>query len=108
MEKRVQFCISSIQLDKSGSMEDPPRKNRPSDHSDIYMANSALVCTTSKNVCTATISSASDKKFVNKSAEQKSFSSRNRVTEIRSVEDFRQSLQMEGISSNAAKLLTFK
>ena len=28
------------------------------------MANSALVCTTSKNVCTATISSASDKKFV--------------------------------------------
>ena len=32
------------------------RTNRPSDHSDTHMANSALVCITSKNVCTATIS----------------------------------------------------
>ena len=62
----VQFCFSSIQLDKLGSKEDPPRKNRSSNHSDTHMANSALVCSTSKNICTATISSASDKKFVNK------------------------------------------
>ena len=52
----VQFCFSSIQLDKLGSKEDPPRKNRSSNHSDTHMANSALVCSTSKNVCTATIS----------------------------------------------------
>ena len=97
--------LFSIQLDKSGSKEDPPRKNRLSDHSDTYLANSALVCTISKNVCTATISSASDKKFVNKSTGQKS-SSRNRVTEISGVEGFRQSLQKEGISSNAAKLIS--
>ena len=100
----VQFCFSSIQFDKSGSKEDPPRKNRPSNHSDTtHMANSALACTTSKNVCTATISSASDKKFVNKSTGQKSSSSRNRVTEISGVKGFRQSSQIEGISSNAAK-----
>ena len=67
----VQFCFSSIQLDKSGSKEDPPRKNRSTNQSDTHMANSALVCSTSKNVCTATISSVSDKKFVNKSTGQK-------------------------------------
>ena len=54
----VRFCFSSIHLDKSGSKEDPRRKNRSSNHSDTHMANSALVCTTAKGVCTATISSA--------------------------------------------------
>ena len=48
----------------SGSKEDPPRKNRPSNHSDTDMANSALVCTTYKNVCTDTISSASIATFL--------------------------------------------
>ena len=46
------------------------------------MANSVLVCTTSKNVCTATISSASDTKFVNKSTGQKSSSNRKRVMRL--------------------------
>ena len=70
------------------------------------MANSALVCSTSKNVCTGTISSASDKKFVNKSTEQKSSSGRNRITKISGVESFRESLQMEAFSTNAAKLIS--
>ena len=52
------------------------------------------------------ISSAPDKKFVHKSTGQKSSSRRNRVTEISGVEGFRQSLQKEGISSNAAKLIS--
>ena len=102
----IQFCFSSIQLDQSGSTEDLPRENKPSNHSDVRMANSVLVCTISKNVCTATISSALDKKFVNNSTRQKSSSSRNKVTGIRGVEGFQQSLQMEGYSSNAAKLIS--
>ena len=61
---REQFSSSSIQLDKSGSKEDSPRKNRPSNHSDTDMANSALVCTTYKNVCTDIISSASIANFL--------------------------------------------
>ena len=48
----------------------------------------------------------SDKKFVNTSTGQKSSSCRNRVSEISSVKGFRESLQMEGISSNAAKLIS--
>ena len=103
----IQFCFSSIQLDQLGSTEDLPRENKPSNHSDVCMANSVLVCTTSKNVCTATISSALDKKFVNNSTRQKSSSSRNKVTGIRDVEGFQQSLQMEGYSSNAAKLISY-
>ena len=102
----VQFCFPSIQLDKLGSKEDPLRKNRSSNHSDTHMANPALICTTSRNVCTTTISSASDKKFVSKSTGQKSSSRRNRVTQISSVEGFRQSLQIQEISSNAAKLVS--
>ena len=70
------------------------------------MAKSVLVCTTSKNVCTATICSASDKKFFNKPTGQKSSSSRNRVTGINSVEGFRKSFQMESISSNPVKYIS--
>ena len=71
------------------------------------MAKTALVRTTSKNVCTATISSATDNKFVNKFTGQKSSSSRNRITEISGLEGSQKSLQMEGISSNAAKLISY-
>ena len=71
----VRFRFSSFQLEKSVSKEDPRRKDRSSNYSDTHMANSAMVCTTSKNVCAATISSASDKKYVNKSTGEKSSSS---------------------------------
>ena len=70
------------------------------------MASSALICTDSENVCRATISSASFKKCVSKSTGKKLPSSRNKVTEISGVVDFWESLQMEGISSNAAKLIS--
>ena len=43
----IQFCFSSIQLDQLGSTEDTPRENKPSNHGDVCMANSVLVCTTS-------------------------------------------------------------
>ena len=67
------------------------------------MAKSVLICTTFKNVCTAPISSALDKKLVNKSTEQKSSSSRNRVTGISGVQGFQESLQIEGISSTGSR-----
>ena len=102
----LQFCFSSIQLDKSCPKEDHTRKNRLSNHSDTHMKNSPLVCTTSKNVCTVTISSASAKKFVINSTGRKSSSSKNRVFEISGVEGFRQSLLAEGISSNSSKLIS--
>ena len=70
------------------------------------MANSALICTNSENICRAIISSASFKKFANKSRGEKLPSSRNKVTEISGVVDFWKSLRIEGISSNAAKLIS--
>ena len=45
------------------------------DHLIIVTPTWQMVCTTSKNVCAATISSASDKKYVNKSTGEKSSSS---------------------------------
>ena len=65
------------------------------------MANSVLVCIASKNVYTATISSASDKKFVPKSTGKKPTFSRKKITKISGVKGVRESLQMEGISNNA-------
>ena len=62
------------------------------------MANSALVCKTSTNVCTTTIFSVSDKKSGNKSTWKKK--------KISGVEGFQVSLLMEGISSNAAKVVS--
>ena len=55
------------------------------------MTNSALVSTTFKSVSTATISSTSGKKIVNKSTEKKPPSSRNKVTKIRVKDGFRES-----------------
>ena len=106
LEQGIRFLSSSIQLDNLGSKEDPRRKERQSNHSDTHMASSALICTDSENVCRATISSASFKKCVSKSAGKKLPSSRNNVTEISGVVDFWESLQMEGISRNAAKLIS--
>ena len=71
------------------------------------MENSALVFATSRNLCSATISSPSDKKFVSKPTGKKSSSSRNKVTEISGVAGFQESLQMEGISRNAVKLISY-
>ena len=73
----VQFRFSSIQLDNSGSMEDLQRKYRSSNHSDFHMVNSTLLCTTSRIVFTATISSISNKKSVNTTAGKESSSSIN-------------------------------
>ena len=44
----IRFRISSIQLDKSGSKEDPRRMDISSNHCDTQMATSALVSTASK------------------------------------------------------------
>ena len=97
--------------DKEYGFDFPPfsfirRKNTPSNHSDTHMTNSALVCTTFKNVYTATFSFALERKFINKSTGQKSSSARNKVTEVSSVEGLQESLQMGGISSNTAKLIS--
>ena len=44
----IRFRISSIQLDKSDSKEDPRRMDISSNHCDTQMATSALVSTASK------------------------------------------------------------
>ena len=84
----IRFRISSIQLDKSDSKEDPRRMDISSNHCDTQMATSALVSTASKNVCTNTISLSSGKRFVSKSTLVKPPSSRNKAIEISSVEGF--------------------
>ena len=99
----VRFCFSSISLISRVLRKILEEKI---DHLIIVtaqMVNSALVCTTSKNVCTGTIASVSCNILANKSTGQKSPSSRNRVTEISGAEGSWKSLQMEGISSNAGK-----
>ena len=84
----IRFRISSIQLDKSDSKEDPRRMDISSNHCDTQMATSALVSTASKNVRTNTISLSSGKRFVSKSTLVKPPSSRNKAIEISSVEGF--------------------
>ena len=85
-EQGVRFRFSSMQLDKSSSNQDLQKKDRSSNHSDTHMANSALVCTNSKNVYISTIPSASRKKFINKFTEENPSSCRSKVTENSDVE----------------------
>ena len=99
----VRFCFSSISLISRVLRKSLEEKIDHPIIATAHMVNSALVCTTSKNVCTGTISSVSCNILANKSTGQKSSSSRNRITEVSGAEGSWKSLQMEGISSNAGK-----
>ena len=105
MGQGVLFRFSAIPFDKSCSEQDPQRKDRTSNHSDTHMVNSTLVCTILKMSIQPSSLLPQVKKCVDKSTREKVSPSRNKITEISGVEGSWESLQMERISSNAAKLI---
>ena len=68
------------------------------------MADITLVYSPTKNVHTTSIAFTSPPKPVTKSHGRKTSSCENQVSKISGVENYRKDLEIEGISSSAAKL----
>ena len=100
------ICFPSFQSDKSNSKKGPSRKGRTNDNSYINMANTILVFSFVRdvNAMPSTVDTTA-RSAVRSSGEQKPFSSKQE-TNVSGLEGYRKFLEMKGISSNAAKLIS--
>ena len=106
LEQNVWFCIHTRQLDRSTDKQGSPGKHRSNDTSDTHMADTTLVYTPSKNVHKTSSALISPPKSITKSPGRKTFSCKNQVPKVSGVENYRKTLEIEGISSSAAKLIS--
>ena len=106
LEQNVWFCIPTLQLDRSGDEQGSPGKCRSNDTSDTHMADTTLVYSPTKNVHTTSIAFTSPPKPITKSPGRKTSSCENQVPNVSGVENYRKTLEIEGISSSAAILLS--
>ena len=74
--------------------------------SDTHMADTTLIYSPTKNVHTTSIAFTSLTKPIIKSPGRKKSSCENQVPNVSGVENYRKTLKIEGISSNAAKLVS--
>ena len=106
LEQNVSFSIRILQLDRLGDKQGSPGKCRRNDTSDNQNADKTLVHSPTKNVHTTSIAFSCPTKRITKSPGKKTFSCENQVPKVSSVENYRKTLKMEGISSNSAKLIS--
>ena len=106
LEQNIWFCIPTLQLDRSSDKQDSLGICRNNDTSDTHMADTTLIYSPTKNVHTTFIAFTSPTKTFSKSPGRKSSSSENQVSKVSDVENYRKTLEMKGISSNAAKLIS--
>ena len=74
--------------------------------SDTHMADTTLVYSPTKNVYTTSIAFTSPSKPITKSSGRKTSSCESQAPKVRDAENYRKTLEMEGISSNAAKIIS--
>ena len=89
-------------VNKQGSS----RKCKSNDTSDTHMTFTTLVYSSTKNVHTTSIAFTNPPKPITKSPGRKTSSCKNQVPKVSSAENYRKTLEMEGISSSAAKLIS--
>ena len=70
------------------------------------MADTTLVYSPTKNVHTASIVFISPPKPITKSPRRKTSSCENQVPKVSGVENYRKNMEIEGISSSVAKLIS--
>ena len=73
---------------------------------DTHMADTALVYSPTKNVHTTSIAFTSPPKPITKSSGRKMSSCENQVSKVSGVENYRKTLEIEVISSSAAKRIS--
>ena len=103
LKQNICFCILTFKLDRSGDKQSCLGSNDISDNS---MADTTLVYSANRNVDTATIDLTSPTEPITKSPARKTLSRKNDVRKVSDVENYRKTLEIEGISSNAPKLIS--
>ena len=96
---------STLQPDRSGDKQGSSGKCRSNDTSDTHMADTTLVYSPIQNVHTKSIAFTSPNKPITKSPGRKTSSCKNQVPKFSGVENYRKSLEIQGISCSAAKLI---
>ena len=87
LEQNVWFCISTLQLDRSGDKQGSRGICRGNDTSDTYTADTTLVYSPTKNVHATSIASTSPPKPISKSPGRKTSSCKNQVSKVSGVEN---------------------
>ena len=89
LEKNAWFCISTLQLDRSGDKKGSSEKCRSNDTSDTHMADTTLVYSPTKNIHTTSIVFSSPAKPITISPGRKTSSGENQVPQFSGVENHR-------------------
>ena len=87
-------------------MEGPLRERRSFEDSDVNMVNPALVLSAFNDVYTETVIDSANKKTVGKRTTQTTYFSREKVITVGDMNFFSTDLKIEGVSVNAAKLIS--
>ena len=106
LEKNVCFCISTFQPDSLGDKQGSSEKCRNNDTSDTHMTNTTLVYSPTKKVHTMYIAFTNHNKPITKSPGRKTSSCEHYVPKVCGLENYKKTLEIEGISSNAAKVIS--
>ena len=106
LEQNFSICFPPFQSGKSNSEKGASRKGRVNDNTYTNMANTTLVYTSVRDVNTVpTAVGTIARSTVRSSRKQIPFSSKQE-TNISGLKSYRKSLEMEGILSNAVKLIS--
>ena len=106
LEQNVWFCIPTLQLDRPGDKQGSSGNCKINDTSDTHMADTTLVYSPTKNVHITSIAFTSPTKPITKSPGRKTSSWENQVLKVSGVENYRKTLEIERILSNAAKFIS--
>ena len=106
LEQNVCFRIPTFYLDRSGDKQGSLGKCKNNDTRDTHTVETTLVYSPTKNVHTMPIAFTITVKPITKSLGSKTSSCENQVPKVSGVENYRKTLEMEGISSNAGKLIS--
>ena len=105
LEQNVWFCISTLQLDRSGNKQGSSGKCRSSDTSDTHVADAILVYSPTKNVYLTSIAFSGPTKPITTSPRRKTVV-KNSFLKLAARKITEEPWKWKAISSNAAKLIS--
>ena len=104
--QNVCSCIPTFQLDRLSDKQNSFGKYRSNNTSDNHMVDTTLVYSPTNNVYTTSITFTNPLKPITKFPWRKPSSCENKVPKVSSVENYKKTLEMEGISSITATLIS--
>ena len=104
--KNVCFYTPTLQPDRSGDKQGSSGKCGRNDISDTHMADTTLIYSSTRNASATSIAFTTPPKPITKYPRRKTSSCEKQVPKASGVEDYRKGLEIEGILSSAAKLIS--